>query len=149
MEAIDSATAVGSGGLGLCAGIAIPGCFTPPGYDRGNSLDLQLPKELAASPVSPASRGKDDNQVAQAAVQIPLLPAPTPLAGQPKGVTGPKPLDVPPGVPGAETPQLKVPPAGTTPQSRAERLKVIDALFPEMPPLLPDPIVDGVPGGTP
>jgi len=131
---------------GLCAGVAIPGCFTPPGYDRGDTLDFQLPKALAASPATPASRGKDDNQVAQAAVQIPLLPAPTPLAGQPKGVTGPKPLDVPPGVPGAETPQLKVPPAGTTPQARAERLKVIDALFPQMPPLLPDPIVDGVPG---
>jgi cobalt-zinc-cadmium efflux system outer membrane protein len=36
-----------------------------------------------------------------------------------------------------------------TPESRPARLKAIDALFPELPPLSPDPVVDGLPGTKP
>lgn len=69
----------------------------------------------------------------------PEEPPKTPKAPPP----GPK-LEVPPGLPGAEAPLPKLPP--DTPETRAERLKVLDKLFPELADLGPDPVVDGEPG---
>src|SRR5262249_6672080 len=63
------------------------------------------------------------------------LPQPKPLP--------PAKLDVPPGLPGADAPFPKLPP--DTPETKAERLKVIDALFPALPDLGPDPLVDATP----
>src|SRR5262249_5662984 len=53
-------------------------------------------------------------------------------------------LEVPPGLPGADAPFPVVPP--DTPATRAERLKVLAELFPMLPDLGPDPVVDGIPG---
>ena len=54
------------------------------------------------------------------------------------------PLAVPPGLPGAEAVNPRLPP--DSPKTRPERLKAIEALFPELPDIGPDPLVDGIPG---
>ena len=131
---------------GIWATGGLSGCFAS-GLDSPARLDYQArsaPTLPAATPTPPAatqttSRGQADTPVVVPSVQ----PAGAQLP-QPRAVDAARPLDVPPGLPGSDTPHLNVPP--DRPETRAERLKVIDALFPEMPPLAPDPVVDGMPG---
>ena len=156
---------------GLCVGAALPGCITPAGFEHSDPpVDFQVP----ARPITtPTTRGQvDSGQATQVrwlrpgavpppstvagvfdpdlASQWPVTPAipqslpEVPVLHQPPKNPVPKPLDVPPGVPGAETPRIVLPP--DTPPTRAERLNVIDSLFPEFAPLGLDPIVDGMPG---
>ena len=157
---------------GLCVATALPGCITPAGFERSDPpADFQVP---ARQSTPPTTRGQvDSGQVtpvrwlrpgevpppstvtgvvdpgptSQRLATTPAIPQSLPEAPvlhQPPKTPAPKPLDVPPGVPGAETPRIVLPP--DTPTTRAERLKVIDSLFPEFAPLGPDPIVDGMPG---
>ena len=65
--------------------------------------------------------------------------------GQPDPPPQPKPdrPDVPRGLPGAEARFPELPP--DKPETRAERLKAINALFPPLPDLGPDPLIDAPP----
>src|SRR5262249_8316213 len=68
----------------------------------------------------------------------PALPAPRPL--------GPRRLQVPSELPGAGTPRVTLPPTTAPPK---EREAAIDRLFPELPPLGPDPLPCPGPEGQP
>ena len=135
---------------GLCLGAAIPGCATPAGFERPEPpVDFQVREKRAPESIT---RGQvDSGQVTQVTWLRPgesaefqqvlaEVPAVQPKANPPAV----KPLDVPPGLPGFDATRPVLPP--DTPQFRAERLKLIDSLFPEFPPLGPDPVVDGMPG---
>ena len=136
---------------GFCLGAAIPGCATPAGFERPEPpIDFQVREKRTPEPIT---RGQvDSSQVTQvtwlrpgeAATLPDVSTAEVPVV-QPK--TNPpafKPLDVPSGLPGFDALRPVLPP--DTPQFRADRLKLIDSLFPEFPPLGPDPVVDGIPG---
>jgi cobalt-zinc-cadmium efflux system outer membrane protein len=108
-------------GVGLLAGLS--GCLTPNTPDR-----IDFP---AAGPTPrPVTRG----QVGQ----------PDPTGKKPDQLPQPKPdrPDVPPGLPGAEA-RFRFP--EVLPDDKAERLKLINELFPPLPALGPDPLVDATP----
>jgi len=132
---------------GLCAvgaSAATIGCQSPSSFERLDPpADFRLPAKVLTS------RGQAGPEAVSPVTW--LRPGETPTQEQPQPLPQPKknpepakPLDVPPGLPGAETPRIVLPP--DAPPTRAERLKIIDMLFPESPPLTPDPVVDGLPG---
>jgi hypothetical protein len=114
----------------------LPGCLIP---DRADDFSWRHPPRFQpvptwkppAFPHTPPTRPPEIQQVA---AQEPA---------QPKGAQ----LDVPPGLPGSQAPLPKLPP--DTPQTKAARLKAIEELFPALPDLGSDPLVDGEPGTRP
>lgn len=126
-------------GAGAAVGFAGQGCLAPPAIDRYES-----PKELRqAAPATPVRHREPTTEVKPASWVQPVEPT----TQQPKPADPAKPLEIPEGLPGAEAPQLNLPP--NTPANRAERLRLIDQYFPEFAALGPDPLVDGEPGAKP
>jgi cobalt-zinc-cadmium efflux system outer membrane protein len=121
---------------------ALSGCVAPAGFERPDPPTYRPPHR----PPPPAKettvfrerRPADDapGPVVHASAR---LPVPRPA--------GPPALDIPPGLPGAEATLPPLPP--DTPATRAARLKAIDALFPPLPNLGPDPLVDATPDRPP
>ena len=130
---------------GACVGLALAGCSTPAGYERPEPpADFRIRE-------APITRGQVDSGVVQVTWLRPgetvAESQPAPALVPPKAETPVKPLDVPAGIPGADVPRQVVP--LDTPQTHAERMKIIDSLFPTFEPLGPDPTVDGAPGTQP
>ncbi|MDB5308088.1 MAG: czcC 2 [Gemmataceae bacterium] len=131
---------------GLWVTGGLPGCLAP-ALDGPPIPRPEYPYRPAfESPQSPkAPRAQvDGGAVTPASGAQPAGPQPGAPLQPPRPADPTRPLEVPRGLPGAETPELVVPP--DKPETKTERLKVIDALFPELPPLSRDPVVDGLPG---
>lgn len=143
-----------AGPLLLLAG-AVPGlsgCLTPAGGDMPTTPVAEARYRPPARPQAASDpRAANKFDVVPASWQQPAGSLPDP-APKPSGAAPvpPRPagqLEVPPGLPGAEAQLPKLPP--DRPETRAERLKAIEALFPGLPDLGPDPLVDGAPGAKP
>jgi cobalt-zinc-cadmium efflux system outer membrane protein len=136
-------------------GAGLPGCLTPASYEHSAP-----PAELSVVPNRPVTRAQSDSDVTPVTwVRPGEVPTPTALPTvvqdppkdpkaaplpPPKKVELPHTFEVPNGLPGAGQPSIVLPPI--TPDNRAERMRLIDQMFPEHPPLAPDPLVDGQPG---
>ena len=112
-------------GAGLVAGLS--GCLTttPDDYPMPPSLGVRYQPLAPALPTSPG---------VETVVRCAQAEPATPPA-----------IRVPAGLPGEHAAIPDVPP--DTPATRAERIRLLDQLFPELPALGPDPMVDAVPGG--
>jgi cobalt-zinc-cadmium efflux system outer membrane protein len=122
--------------LGLTAAAGMTGCLVPAEYRHQSAPWKEEPRSDAG--VKPASAIRAD------AGQQPK--AEKDLEDKPKGAIV-RQLEVPPGLPGADTPPQRLPP--DTPETREARRKAIAALFPELPDPGPDPLVDSEPGAVP
>lgn len=130
---------------GLCAAGGLSGCATPTGFYRPPPPEFRFPPPLTypakADPAPTTSHGPTQSEpITQVSWTQPGAPKPEQQPVPPPS----KPLDVPPGLPGANAPRMDLPPY--TPENQAKRLKMIESMFPELPPLGPDPVVDGQPG---
>lgn len=134
-------------GPGLLA--ALTGCLTTspddvPHPPRVESLYRKPVEPNADRDVAPVANHGAAPGTGREAARGPVQPVSFETAAPPPPTSKAVDLAVPPGIPGANAPFPTLPP--DTPQTRTERLRVLAELYPELPKLGPDPVVDAKPG---